>query len=175
VETARNRSASLFTIGSALVSSCRCAIHLGSSYEIHVLPAASSQTIAFSGRSIPTVCADCMRGVPPRAFPKMISSVGRNVRPTSAAPAAWSIRAKIVNPRLRISASNRSIVSLGSKLLSILVNPSMSLNASTAMGSCDLALDEREQVRVDDRSLRRDHAVRVVLVRLQRTILEEFG
>jgi len=172
---ALNRSAILATTGSALAIPCRCAIQLGSLYEIHVLPTEFCQTSAFNGRSIPVVWTDCMRGVPPRAFPKMISSVGRNVRPTSAAPTAWSIRAKIVNPRLRISASNRSIVSLGSKLLSILVNPSMSLNASTAMGSCDLALDEREQVRVDDRSLRRDHAVRVVLVRLQRTILEEFG
>ena len=172
---ARNRSASLFTIDSAFATPCRCAIHLGSLYEIHVLPAEFCQTSAFNGRSIPVVGTDCMRGVPPRTLPKMISSVGRNVRPTSAAPAAWSIRAKIVNPRLRISASNRSIVSLGSKLLSILVNPSMSLNASTAMGSCDLALDEREQVRVDDRSLRRDHAVWVVLVGLECAILQELS
>jgi len=38
-----------------------------------------------------------------------------------------------------------------------------------------LALDEREQVCVDDVRLRRDHAVRVVLICLQRAILEELG
>jgi hypothetical protein len=37
------------------------------------------------------------------------------------------------------------------------------------------ALDEGEQVGIDDVGLRRDHAVRVVLVRLQRAVLEQLG
>jgi hypothetical protein len=39
----------------------------------------------------------------------------------------------------------------------------------------NLALDEGEQVGIDDVGLRRNHAVRVVLVGLQRAVLEEFG
>src|SRR5436305_9744239 len=78
----------LLTTGSALATPCRCAIQLGSLYDSHVVPDASSQTSAFNGRSIPTVCADCIKGVPPRALPKMMSSVGRNSRPAAAAPAA---------------------------------------------------------------------------------------
>ena len=39
----------------------------------------------------------------------------------------------------------------------------------------NLALDEGKQVGVDDVGLRRDHAVRVVLVCLQRAILKELG
>ena len=38
-----------------------------------------------------------------------------------------------------------------------------------------LAVNEREQVGVDDVGLRRDHAVREVLVCLQRAVLEELG
>src|SRR5882762_4957115 len=78
----------LLTVGSALEMLCRCTIQLGSLYESHVAPDASSQTSAFKGRSIPTVCRDCSKGVPPRALPKMMSSVGRNSRPASSAPMA---------------------------------------------------------------------------------------
>ena len=38
-----------------------------------------------------------------------------------------------------------------------------------------LAVDEREQVSIDDVGLRRGHTVRVILVRLQRGVLEELG
>ena len=38
-----------------------------------------------------------------------------------------------------------------------------------------LRFDEREQVRIDDVGLRRDHAVWVVLVCLQRAVFEELG
>jgi len=38
-----------------------------------------------------------------------------------------------------------------------------------------LTLDEREQVGIDDVGLRRDHTVWVILVCLQRAVLEEFG
>src|SRR6266404_679703 len=75
----------LLTVGSALGILCRSAIQLGSLYESHVVPDASSQTSAFNGRSIPTVCTDCINGVPPRALPKIMSSVGRNARPASRA------------------------------------------------------------------------------------------
>src|SRR2546430_1184788 len=78
----------LLTVGSALGMLCRCTIQLGSLYESHVAPDASSQTSAFNGRSIPTVCTVCINGVPPRALPKMMSSVGLNSRPASPAPAA---------------------------------------------------------------------------------------
>ena len=81
-----------------MMGPCRCAIQPGSLYEIQVLPATSCQTSTFNGRSIPTVWTDCMSGVPPRALPKIISSVGRNFSPTSAAPAAWSIRANTFIP-----------------------------------------------------------------------------
>src|SRR5215831_20115365 len=39
----------------------------------------------------------------------------------------------------------------------------------------NLALNEGEQIGVDDVGLRRDHAVRVVLVCLQRAVLKELG
>src|SRR5438132_12768391 len=71
----------LLTTGSALATPCRCAIQLGSLYDSHVVPDASSQTSAFNGKSIPSVCTDCINGVPPRALPKMMSSVGRNSTP----------------------------------------------------------------------------------------------
>jgi len=38
-----------------------------------------------------------------------------------------------------------------------------------------LALDERQQVGVDHVGMRRRHAMRVVLIRLQRAVLEELG
>jgi hypothetical protein len=38
-----------------------------------------------------------------------------------------------------------------------------------------LRFEEREQVGVDDVGLCRDHAMRVVLERLQRAVLEELG
>ena len=38
-----------------------------------------------------------------------------------------------------------------------------------------LTIDEREQIGVDDVGVRRDHAVRQVLVGLERAILEELG
>src|SRR4029453_17371324 len=88
LEIAFNRSAILVTVSSALATPCRCAIHSGWLYESHVVFAASCQTRIFNGRSIPTVWADCIKGVPPRAFPKMMSLVGGNVSPASAAPAA---------------------------------------------------------------------------------------
>src|SRR5882724_12579186 len=78
----------LLTTGSALATPCRRAIQLSSLYDSHVVPDASSQTSAFNGRSIPTVCTDCIKGVPPRALPKMMTSVGRSSRPASDAPAA---------------------------------------------------------------------------------------
>src|SRR6266436_4818683 len=85
---ALSAAAILLTTCSASATPCRRAIQLGSLYESHVLPVASFQTSAFNGRSIPTVCTDCISGVPPRALPKTMSSVGANVSPTSAAPAA---------------------------------------------------------------------------------------
>src|SRR5205807_10443282 len=93
---------------------------------------------AFNGRSIPAVWDACISGVPPRALPKMMSPVGRSLRPASAAPAAWSMRAKTVIRFARTSASSRSIVSLGPTLLGIVV----SFNGDSFI---DLALDEGQQ------------------------------
>src|SRR4029077_1879987 len=42
-------------------------------------------------------------------------------------------------------------------------------------GSYESALDERQQVGVDHVGMRRRHTMRVVLVRLQRAVLEELG
>src|SRR4029434_3241771 len=52
LEIAFNRSAIFVTVSSALATPCRCAIHPGGLYEIHVLRAASCQTRAFNGRSM---------------------------------------------------------------------------------------------------------------------------
>ena len=90
------------------------------------------KTSAFNGRSIPAVWDACMSGVPPRALPKMMRFVGPSVSPASAAPAEWSICAKIVRPFERISARSRSIVSFGSKLLGMVVRPSTMRNESDA-------------------------------------------
>src|SRR6267142_6461497 len=80
---ALSAAAILLTTGSALAPTpCRCAIQPGSLYESHVVPAESCQTSAFNGRSIPAVCDACISGVPPRALPKTMSSVGANVSPT---------------------------------------------------------------------------------------------
>jgi hypothetical protein len=64
-----------------------------------------------------------MSGVPPRALPKISSSVGRKDSPTAAAAAAWSICANALKPRALTSASNRFMVSSGPYLLRIVVNP----------------------------------------------------
>src|SRR4029077_16634274 len=78
----------LSTISARTPSPCRWTIQLGSLYESHVLPAASCQTSAFNGRSIPAVWDACINGVPPRALPKMMRLVGRKSSPASAAPPA---------------------------------------------------------------------------------------
>jgi len=124
VEIVLSRLAILFRTACALCTPCRCPIQFGSLYESHVLFAASCQTRIFKGRSIPTVWSACIKGVPPRAFPKMTSAVGANVSPAFAAPAAWSMRANSSIPLLRIPASSRSIVWLGPKLLGTVVSPS---------------------------------------------------
>src|SRR6266536_5846643 len=77
------------------------------------------------------------------------------------------------------------MVSFGPKRLAVVVKPSLSPNELDAgikeavRFHSDLliksALDKGEQVGVDNVGLRRDHAVRVVLVRLQRAVLEELG
>src|SRR5262245_210416 len=106
---------------------CRCASHLGSLYDSHVVPAASCHTSAFNGRSMPIVCIACMSGVPPLALPKIRSWVGRSDIPTSAAPAAWSMRAETVIPFGLTAASSLFIVSFGPWLLAIVINPAAAL------------------------------------------------
>jgi hypothetical protein len=69
-------AAILATPGSALATLCRRVIQIGSLNESHVLPAASYQTSAFDGRSIPAVCDPCINGVPPRALLRVTQSQG---------------------------------------------------------------------------------------------------
>ena len=69
-------AAILLAPGSALATLCRRVIQIGSLNESHVLPAASYQTSAFDGRSIPAVCDPCVNGVPPRALLRVTQSQG---------------------------------------------------------------------------------------------------
>ena len=62
--------------GSALAMLCRRVIQIDSLNESHVLPAASYQTSAFDGRSIPAVCDACINGVPPRALLRVNAEPG---------------------------------------------------------------------------------------------------
>ena len=71
-----SEAAILVTRGSALATLCRRVIQIGSLNESHVLPAASYQTSAFDGRSIPAVCDPCVNGVPPRALLRVTQSQG---------------------------------------------------------------------------------------------------
>ena len=90
-------------------------------------PAASCQTRAFSGRSIPIVWASSISGVPPLAAPKTRRSVGRSDIPAAAAPAAWSTWANTVIPFALTSASSLFIVSSGPKALGIVIKPSAAI------------------------------------------------
>ena len=76
LDTSRSAAAILVTPGSALATLCRRVIQIGSLNESHVLPAASYQTSAFDGRSIPAVCDPCINGVPPRALLRVTQSQG---------------------------------------------------------------------------------------------------
>ena len=69
-----SKAAILVTPGFALATLCRRVIQIGSFNESRVLPAASYQTSAFDGRSIPAVCDACINGVPPRALPRATQS-----------------------------------------------------------------------------------------------------
>src|SRR2546421_3726602 len=69
-------AAILVTPGSALAALCRHVIQIDSLNESHVLPAASYQTSAFDGRSIPAVCDACINGVPPRALLRVNAEPG---------------------------------------------------------------------------------------------------
>ena len=69
-------AAILVTPESALVALCRRVIQIGPLSESHVSPAASYQTNAFDGRSIPAVCDACINGVPPRALLRVTQSQG---------------------------------------------------------------------------------------------------
>jgi len=51
-------------------------MQIGSLNESHALPAASYQTSAFDGRSIPAVCDACINGVPPRALLRVNAEPG---------------------------------------------------------------------------------------------------
>ena len=84
--TAASAAVMAFT-ASSTSRPCRFASQLGSLYESHVTPEASCQTNAFSGRSMPIVCTDCITGVPALALPKIKTSVGRSDSPAAAAPA----------------------------------------------------------------------------------------
>ena len=64
---------------------CRRVIQIGSLNESHVLPAASYQTSAFDGRSIPAVFDACINGVPPRALLRVTQSQG----PDTAGTTEW--------------------------------------------------------------------------------------
>src|SRR5450759_2737682 len=57
---------------------------------------------------MPVVCAACINGVPAAGLPKTTSVVGRSESLTLAAPAAWSMRAKIVTPISSSVVMNRS-------------------------------------------------------------------
>ena len=71
-----SEAAILVTPGSALATLCRRVIQIGSLNESHVLPAASYQTCAFDGRSIPAVCGVRVNGVAPRALQRVAQSQG---------------------------------------------------------------------------------------------------
>ncbi len=71
-----SETAILVTPGSASVTLCRRVIQIGSLNESHVLPAASYQTSAFDGRSIPAVCDVRVNGVPPRALVRVTQRQG---------------------------------------------------------------------------------------------------
>jgi hypothetical protein len=55
--------------------------------------------------------------------PKISTSVGRNDKPADIAPAAWSIRAKMLTPLSLRLASRRSIVALTELWLRMVIKP----------------------------------------------------
>src|SRR5580698_2286877 len=67
-------------------------------YESHTLPWPSFQTKIFKGRSMATLGAANMRGVPPLGLPKINSLVGGIFIPTFSASPLWSIKANRVTP-----------------------------------------------------------------------------
>jgi hypothetical protein len=71
LDSSLSAAAILVTPGSALATLCLRVIQIDSLNESHVLPAASYQTSAFDGRSIPAVCDACINGVLPRALPRV--------------------------------------------------------------------------------------------------------
>jgi hypothetical protein len=98
------RVARLLKVGHAVCG----VIQIGPLSESHVLPAASSQTSAFDGRSIPAVCDACINSVPPpraaagNAEPGSRLSRGRrNGYSFSTDTSVALIIAKTVSPCLR--------------------------------------------------------------------------
>ena len=71
-----SEAAILVTPGSALATLCRRGIQIGLLNESHVLPAASYQTSAFDGRSIPAVCDIGFNCVPSRVLVRVTQSHG---------------------------------------------------------------------------------------------------
>src|SRR5215467_13563287 len=76
---------------------------------------------------MPIAGADCMSDVPTLGLPNIRRSFGRSGNPTAAAPRSCGICAKTVMPLAFTSASSRLIVSLGPKLLLIVVSPSAAM------------------------------------------------
>jgi len=106
LDISRSEAAILITPGSALATLCRRVIQIGSLNESHVLPAASYQTSAFDGRSIPAVCDVRVNGVPPRALVRVTQShgpdsVGDDGYSFSTDTSVALITAKTVSPSLR--------------------------------------------------------------------------
>ena len=80
------------------------------------------------------------------------------------------ITAKTLSPSFRFIRSTEPVV-----IMDVTLPGPESFRGFEYLCSCSLGLNEREQVGIDDVGLRRDHAVRVVLVRLERAVFEELG
>src|SRR5438552_16975406 len=89
---------------------CRCCRYAGLLYESHTFPCASSQTRIFSGRSMATLGAASISGVPAFGLPKITSLVGGSFIPTFAASPLCSTSANSVTPLARRRAWSFSTV-----------------------------------------------------------------
>ena len=78
--------------------------------ETHTLLCSFSQTKIFRGRSIATLGAACINGVPAFGLPKISSLVGRIFSPTFSASPLWSTIANSITPLLNRIPFNFSTV-----------------------------------------------------------------
>src|SRR5258708_7199556 len=114
---------------------CRCWRYSGVLWVIQTSPFSSSDTSAFSGRSIASEGAAIIRGVPPLGLPKISSFVGRIFIPTFSASPLWSIKANTCTPRSARTDSSRFTVSSTEYLLATCKRPLPCITSPLELGS----------------------------------------